>query len=95
MSEDVLLQKLDEIRNATLISVKDILSVKESALYTGLAASYVQKLCQNGRIPHFRSEGGKNIYIRKADLDSWMTHTRCSSVSEIVQQARQVRSRLN
>ena len=40
-------------------------------------------------------EGGKNIYIRKADLDSWMTHTRCSSVSEIVQQARHVRSRLN
>lgn len=95
MSEDVLLQKLDEIRNATLLSVKSILSVKESALYAGLTVGYIQKLCQTGRIPHFRSEGGKNIYIRKEDLDSWMTHTRCASVIEITQQASRIRNRLN
>lgn len=94
MSEDVLLQKLEEIRSATLLSVKSLLSVKESALYTGLSAGYIQKLCQTGRIVHFRSEGGKNIYLRKDDLDKWMTHTRCSSVAEITETARRMTSRL-
>lgn len=94
MSEDTLLQKLEEIRNATLLSVKEIFSVKESALYAGLSVGYVQKLCQTGRIPHFRSEGGKNIYIRKDDLVSWMTHTRCSSTAEIIERARRITNRL-
>lgn len=94
MSEDVLLQKLEEIRSATLLSVKKLFSVKESALYAGLSTGYIHKLCQTGRIPHFRSEGGKYIYIRKDDLDKWMTHTRCSSVAEITETARRMTSRL-
>ena len=89
MSEFEMIQaKLEEIKTITLLGSKDVFTAEEAALYMGLSKSYVYKLCQSLQIAHYRSKGGKNIYIRKDDITEWMLDSRCKTMDEIKAEAK-------
>ena len=56
-----------------LIGVKNVLTLDEAALYTGMTARNIYKRCCLGTIPYYKSNGGGFNYFKKAELDACMT----------------------
>lgn len=56
-----------------LIGVKNVLTLDEAALYTGLKPKTLYKQCCAGAIPYYKSKWGCFNYFKKAELDEWMT----------------------
>lgn len=78
---------LQEISNATLLHSKEVLTTHEAALFTGLSESHIYKLACRKAIPYYKSGGGKLIYFKKSDLETWMLHRRVKSAYEIEREA--------
>ena len=69
-----IIDRLDKIRNATLLSSKDIYTTTEASLFLGVKRSYLYELVRNRKIMHYKSCGGKLTYFRRQDLEEWMTY---------------------
>lgn len=96
MSElELIQQKLDEIKAITIISVKNTLTVEESAAYMGLSVEYVRKMAKNRTIKSYRSKSGRGIYFHKADLDKWMMYTEVNTNEHIRSEAARIAGRLS
>lgn len=54
---------------------KPIYTTNEAALFLGVKRSYVYELIRDNRLPYYRSQGGKLIYLRRDDLIKWATAT--------------------
>ena len=63
------------------------LGAKDAAKYLGISESYLYRLTSQGKIGHFKSSGGKLLYFRVEDLDSWAFGSRIKSADEIDQEA--------
>lgn len=62
---------LTDIRTATLIGVKQMLTVEEAALYLGITGNALrQKLCKK-ELPCY--DTGR-IYLKKSELDDYMSN---------------------
>ena len=59
------------------------LGVKQAAKRLGISESYLYKLTSRREIPHFKSRGGKRVYFKREDLDSWAFGKRVRTVEEI------------
>ncbi len=78
--------KLDEIKNfisQQQIAQKNILTLNEAAIFTGLSKSYLYKKTSCRQIPFYKLEG-KLIYFKKIELEEWLLSTRVPSNSEII-----------
>lgn len=93
MSEFDILQKLEEIKSITTISVKSALTVEEAATYMGMSTEYVRKMAKTRAIKSYRSKSGRVIYLHKADLDKWMLHTEVNTNEYINSQAAKISNR--
>lgn len=93
MSEIDILQKLEEIKYITTISVKSALTVEEAAAYMGMSTEYVRKMAKTRAIKSYRSKSGRVIYLHKADLDKWMLHTEVNTNEYINSQAAKISNR--
>jgi len=83
IKESNILEQLQSIEQATLIGVKEALTVDDVVAYTGLAKSYIYKLVHERRIPYYKNASGGRIYFRKQEIIDWMLHQRVSPLSEI------------
>ncbi len=77
--------KLDEIRNLTVLAAKTVLDVQEAALLIGFSEGHLYRLTSNKAIPHYK-KGGK-LYFRKGELEEWLTENRISTDQEISRKA--------
>lgn len=68
-----IIDRLDQIRDATLLSSKDIYTTTEACLFLGVKRSYLYELVRNRKIKHYKSRGGKLTYFKRKDLEEWMT----------------------
>jgi excisionase family DNA binding protein len=78
--------KLDEIKNfisQQQIAQKNILTLNEAAIFTGLSKSYLYKKTSNRQIPFYKLDG-KLIYFKKIELEEWLLSTRVPSNSDIL-----------
>lgn len=66
--------RLDQIRDATLLSSKDIYTTAEACMFLGVKRSYLYELVRNRKIQHYKSRGGKFTYFKRKDLEEWMTY---------------------
>lgn len=62
---------LTDIRNALLMSGKDVLTVKECALLIGYTENTVRNLCMRREIPHYHSFG-RRIFFDKKEVTQWL-----------------------
>jgi len=79
-TNEEILQKLNDIQKAVTLGVKEVFTIDEAAMYTGLAKSYLYKLTCTKQIPYYKN--GK-VYFRKKELDAWMTCNRVATDMEI------------
>ncbi|SEF60920.1 helix-turn-helix transcriptional regulator [Flavobacterium urumqiense] len=79
-----ILKKLDRIEVLIVrqyILSKEILSLEEAGAYLQLSKSCLYKMTSNKEIS-FYVPGGKKIYFRRTELDSWVLNRKVSSVNE-------------
>lgn len=65
---------------------KTVLTIDDTAEYTGLSRSYLYKLTAKGEIP-FSKPRGKLIYFSKEKLDQWLLSNQRKSTQEIKKEA--------
>lgn len=82
-----LMKRLDRLEVLTLLSAKNVLTLEEVCLLTGLAKSTVYKMTANRAIPHYHADGGKHLYFKKDEVENWLTRNRVSSQTEDEQRA--------
>ena len=77
---------LKKILNYSLLAAKNVLTVEDAALLTGLSKSYLYRLTCYRQIPYYKPNG-KQIYFDRKELESWMKQNRINTEQEIEQQA--------
>ena len=85
--EQVILNELQQIKQLTLLGAKNVLTMSDCALLTGLSKSHLYKLVCRKAIPFFKSQGGKLTYFDKNEVEAWCLQHRVKTVSEIEQEA--------
>ena len=81
------MNKLNRLEALTLMGSKNVLTLEEVCLLTGLAKSTVYKMTANRVIPHYHADGGKHLYFKKDEVEDWLTRNRVSSHNEDEQRA--------
>lgn len=69
-----------ELRTATLLAGKEVLTVEEAALYTGYTTSYLYALKSKGEVPCYKR--GNAVFFKKSELADWLTANRIPTRSE-------------
>lgn len=77
--------KLDNIRELTLIGAKTVLNLEETALFTGLSIGHLYRLTSGKQIPHFKKN--RKLYFKKAELEDWMLEQKILTEEEIQSKA--------
>ena len=80
-----IIERLERIEKSVLLS-KNVLTLDEAVMFTGLAKSYLYKLTASGKIPHYKPSG-KLIYFDRGELEKWMLRNPVKTAEEIEQQA--------
>lgn len=78
---DFIQNEIKEIKKLLLalnIQQKDILTIEEASEFLGLSTSRLYKMTSNKEIPHYKP-GGKKIYLKRLELEQWITGSRVST----------------
>ncbi|MBP9134055.1 MAG: helix-turn-helix domain-containing protein [Saprospiraceae bacterium] len=65
---------------------KEVLTLNEVSLYTGLSKSHIYKLCSTGGIPFYKPFGKVN-YFDKLEIIQWLKQNRVATTREIESRA--------
>ena len=76
-----IMQQLAEIKALTLLAAKEMLTIDDAVLYTGLGKSYLYVLTCKNKITYYKPNG-KNIYFKKSELNDWLQRNRVNSIAE-------------
>ena len=84
--EELILERLEAIERNSLLAAKNVLTIDDAVLLTGLSKSHIYKLTCNRQIPFYRPNG-KLVYFDRAELESWLRQNRVMTTAEAEQQA--------
>ena len=79
-------QKLDLILIYSLLAAKNVLTLEDVSLLTGLSKSHLYKLTCNHQIPHYKPNGNQ-LYFDRAEIEAWMKQGKVSTIDESEQMA--------
>lgn len=79
-------EKINQILTYSLLAAKNVLTLEDVALLTGLSKSYLYKLTCAKQIPYYRPNG-KQIYFDRGEVEAWMKQNRVNTRKEAEQQA--------
>ena len=78
------LEELQELKNLTLLSAKQALTMNETSKLMGVSKSHLYKLVCAKKIPFYKAkDGGKLTYFNKSDVEAWLLHHRFKTKDEI------------
>lgn len=75
------LDRIEVLIEKQNILKKEILSLEEAAEYLQLSKSCLYKITSSKEIQHY-VPGGKKIYFRREELDSWVLNSKVRSINE-------------
>lgn len=76
--------KLNQILTYSLLAAKNVLTLEDVALLTGLSKSHLYRLTCTHQIPYYKPNG-KQIYFDRAEIESWMKQNRVATQQEAEQ----------
>lgn len=79
-------EKINQILTYSLLAAKNVLTLEDVILLTGLSKSYLYKLTCTHQIPYYRPNG-KQIYFDRKEVEAWMKQNRVNTCQEAEQQA--------
>lgn len=80
-----IMERLDDIKRATLIGVKDTLTVEECAMLTGYSVKTLYAFTSNREIPHYKR--GNYLYFSKREVEEWLRSNPVRSRQQINEDA--------
>lgn len=85
-------RRLNDFEKMVIAGSKDILTVKDVSILSGLSRNHIYQLIHKKLIPHYKSAGGKMVYFRKEDVDKYLCAVRVPTLNEIAIQENLVMS---
>ena len=81
------LKELEQLKGYALLSAKEMLTIDDVSLLTGMKPSYIRKLAHEKKLPYYKPFG-KELYFHKAEINGVLMdrRNRIPSISEIVNQ---------
>jgi len=76
------LEKLEVLIERQYILSKEILSLEEAAQYLQLSKSCLYKMTSRKEVNYY-VPGGKRIYFRRSELETWILNSRVNSVNDL------------
>lgn len=67
------------VAEKTLLCNKEILTVKEAAMYMGVKRSYLYTLMRARKLPYYKPTG-KLCYFERSELKAWMQRSKVVAV---------------
>ncbi|WP_428242964.1 helix-turn-helix transcriptional regulator [Gynuella sp.] len=80
MTENQLVSMLEKIQSLA-IPAKEIMTINDCAIYTGLSTSYLYKLTSKKEIPFFKPMG-KRVYFKRTEIDQWLLRNKQGGIYE-------------
>ncbi len=77
---------LKQVLDYSLLSAKNVLTLDDTALLTGLSKSYLYKLTCTHQIPYYKPNG-KLMYFDREEIEAWQKQNRHSTTQEAEQTA--------
>ena len=65
----------------TLLAAKNVLTLEDTSLLTGLSKSHLYKLTCNRQIPHYKPNG-KQLYFDRTEIEAWMKQGKVNTIDE-------------
>lgn len=78
--------KLEAIERNSLLAAKNVLTIDDAAVLTGLSKSHLYKLTCSRQIPFYRPNG-KLVYFDRQELEGWLKQNRVTTTAEAEQAA--------
>ena len=72
------IKEIKELLKKQTIQQKEILTIEEASEFLGLSTSRLYKMTSNKEIPYYKP-GGKKIYLKRLELEQWITGSRVST----------------
>lgn len=85
ISQKQILHELEAIKEMVSCS-KEVWTIKDVSLYTGLSLSCLYKHTMNGEIPHSKPNG-KHIYFSRIEIEKWLLSNPIKEKSQIEKEA--------
>jgi excisionase family DNA binding protein len=84
--EEKIIRQLNRIERNTQLASKNVLTLDDVAVLTGLSKSHLYKLTCYKKIPHYKPNG-KQIYFDRKEIEDWMKRNKVVSNDEIKEAA--------
>lgn len=84
--EEIIMQKLAEIEQNSLLAAKNVLTLNDVAKLTGLSKSHIYKLTCSRQIPHYKPNA-KALYFDRKEIEDWQRQNRVMTTAEAEQEA--------
>jgi excisionase family DNA binding protein len=81
-----IVKELREIKQLTVLGVKQALTMDDMTMLTGLSKSHIYKLVMRKQIPYYKN-GGKITYFDKEEVTNWLLKHKVKTVEELETEA--------
>ena len=79
-------KQLERIEKAVLLRSKDVLTIEECSMLTGMTVGSLYRRTSSGEIPYYKPMGGK-IFFKKEEIERWMLRNRQATKEELESEA--------
>lgn len=73
-------ERLERIEKYTMLSVKSVMTIDDTSLFTGLSKARLYTLVSKREIPHYKN--GK-LYFVRSEIEQWMTRYKVATNEEV------------
>ncbi len=74
-------KKLKRIEKLILSTQKNLLTIDEVCILTGISKSHIYKLTMRQEIPHYKQS--KHLYFEREQIESWLKSNPVKSITQI------------
>lgn len=79
-------EKIDKILVYSLLAAKNVLTLEDVSLLTGLSKSWLYKATCKNEIPYYKPNG-KMLYFDRKEIEDWMRQGRVKTNAELEEEA--------
>lgn len=81
-----IIERLDKIERYSLLAAKNVLTLDDVEILTGLSKSYLYRLTSTKQIPYYKPNGKLTFFDRK-EVEEWLKQNRIESKVDAIYKA--------
>lgn len=67
-----LTEQLNRIERITLSCNKEVLTMDDVTILTGISKSRLYRLTSTKKIPHYKPKGRRAVYFKRTEIENWL-----------------------